>query len=77
MANTRGLGRGLDALLGGGAVDVKAGDLLRTLNVSQLQPGKYQPRTRMDQESWSGPSPRKNSRSLRGSAVGEQLKLPD
>ena len=53
MANTRGLGRGLDALLGGGAVDVKAGDLLRTLNVSQLQPGKYQPRTRMDQESLS------------------------
>jgi len=51
MASTKGLGRGLDALLGGGSADVKAGDALRTLNVAQLQPGKYQPRTHMDQES--------------------------
>jgi ParB family transcriptional regulator, chromosome partitioning protein len=51
MVNTRGLGRGLDALLGGDTTDVTAGDVLRTLNVTQLQPGKYQPRTHMDQES--------------------------
>ncbi|MFM9913246.1 MAG: ParB/RepB/Spo0J family partition protein [Methylophilaceae bacterium] len=51
MASTKGLGRGLDALLGGDSADVKAGDALRTLNVAQLQPGKYQPRTHMDQES--------------------------
>ncbi|MCE9632895.1 MAG: ParB/RepB/Spo0J family partition protein [Methylophilales bacterium] len=51
MASTKGLGRGLDALLGGDSADVKAGDALRTLNVTQLQPGKYQPRTHMDQES--------------------------
>jgi ParB family chromosome partitioning protein len=46
----RGLGRGLDALLGGNT-DAVTGEVLRTLNVSQLQPGKYQPRTQMDQES--------------------------
>ncbi len=51
MASIKGLGRGLDALLGGDSADVKAGDALRTLNVTQLQPGKYQPRTHMDQES--------------------------
>ena len=50
MVKTKGLGRGLDALLAG---DVSSGELdsLRMLEVSQLQPGKYQPRTQMDQES--------------------------
>jgi ParB family chromosome partitioning protein len=47
----RGLGRGLDALLGGGMEAVAGSDALRTLQVGQLQPGKYQPRTQMDQES--------------------------
>ncbi len=46
----RGLGRGLDALLGGDEAQ-DAGEVLRTLPVTQLQPGKYQPRTQMDQES--------------------------
>ena len=41
----KGLGRGLDALLSGGA-DVKAGDRLLELEVMQLKPGKYQPRSR-------------------------------
>jgi ParB family chromosome partitioning protein len=50
MANMRGLGRGLDALLGTSAETANS-DTLRTLSVSQLQPGKYQPRTQMDQES--------------------------
>lgn len=45
----KGLGRGLDALLGGGAS--KTNETLRELNVSQLKPGKYQPRSRMDEAS--------------------------
>ena len=45
----KGLGRGLDALL---AKDEDAGgDTLKTLKLDALQPGKYQPRTRMDQAS--------------------------
>ncbi|MDZ4813613.1 MAG: ParB/RepB/Spo0J family partition protein [Pseudomonadota bacterium] len=52
-AKKRGLGRGLDALLG---IDTSAesaegaGGELRALPVAQLQPGRYQPRTGMDQE---------------------------
>jgi len=44
----KGLGRGLDALLAG-----NSGESTRqeTLRVEQLQPGKYQPRTHMDQDS--------------------------
>jgi ParB family chromosome partitioning protein len=46
----KGLGRGLDALL---AKDEEAGsaDVLKTLKLEELQPGRYQPRTRMDQAS--------------------------
>ena len=51
MANMRGLGRGLDALLGGDMESAATNDMLRTLKVGQLQPGKYQPRTQMDQDS--------------------------
>jgi len=46
----KGLGRGLDALLSGNADD-GAGDSARTLSLDRLIPGKYQPRTHMDQES--------------------------
>jgi ParB family transcriptional regulator, chromosome partitioning protein len=53
MAKLKGLGRGLDALLGGdespAAVPAQS-DTPRELAIDQLQPGKYQPRTRMDQE---------------------------
>ena len=46
----KGLGRGLEALLGkdeeGGG-----GETLKTVKLEELQPGKYQPRTRMDQAS--------------------------
>ena len=45
MAKPKGLGRGLDALL---ANDAESGGDLRTLQVSQLRPGKYQPRSYMD-----------------------------
>ncbi len=45
----KGLGRGLDALLAGN--EAPGREQQRTLPVGSLQPGKYQPRTRMDQES--------------------------
>lgn len=44
----KGLGRGLEALLAETRSD-EAADSLRSLPVTQLQPGKYQPRSRMDQ----------------------------
>jgi len=50
----RGLGRGLDALLGGSAAamaETTAETELRDLAVDLLQPGKYQPRTDMHPES--------------------------
>ena len=57
-AKKRGLGRGLDALLGpkGGSTPVNVaavaqpqpGEVLRKIKVSELQPGKYQPRRDMD-----------------------------
>ena len=47
-AKPKGLGRGLDALLAGNSSEPQRQD---TLRVDYLQPGKYQPRTHMDQES--------------------------
>jgi ParB family chromosome partitioning protein len=55
MAKKKGLGRGLDVLLGGGSTDSfdapakPAGDSPRELPIDVLLPGKYQPRTRMDE----------------------------
>lgn len=49
---SKGLGRGLDALLGGSAdftADAAEAGAPATLRVAQLQAGKYQPRTRMDE----------------------------
>lgn len=46
----KGLGRGLDALLASDAADATK-DQQRTLPIDALKPGKYQPRTRMDQGS--------------------------
>ena len=55
MSKVKGLGRGLDALLGGGAADGKdrahGQEELAQLPASALRPGKYQPRTRMDEAS--------------------------
>ncbi|AGW92386.1 MULTISPECIES: ParB/RepB/Spo0J family partition protein [Cupriavidus] len=48
----KGLGRGLEALLGGPAEiveSVKQDGAPTVLRLDQLQPGKYQPRTRMDE----------------------------
>jgi ParB family chromosome partitioning protein len=55
MAKLKGLGRGLDALLGGNEPDtarpaVTQSNAQRELAVDQLQPGKYQPRSHIDQE---------------------------
>ncbi|GBG02300.1 chromosome partitioning protein ParB [Azospira sp. I13] len=46
----KGLGRGLDALLASDVVDASK-DQQRTLPIDALKPGKYQPRTRMDEGS--------------------------
>ena len=48
MAKLKGLGRGLDALLAGDMGSVGEADSLLMLKVSQLRPGKYQPRSFMD-----------------------------
>lgn len=49
MVKPMGLGRGLDALLASDTEMASGGtDAQRMLNVSQLQPGKYQPRSYMD-----------------------------
>ncbi|MGA8147082.1 MAG: ParB/RepB/Spo0J family partition protein [Gallionellaceae bacterium] len=45
----RGLGRGLDALLSGNANETE--DVLSELKIGQLKPGKYQPRSHMDEAS--------------------------
>ena len=45
----KGLGRGLDALLSGGKSEKD--EVLRDLNVTLLKPGKYQPRSHMDEAS--------------------------
>ncbi len=47
----KGLGRGLDALLGGNNRAAKGEETLAQLAIGQLKPGKYQPRTRMDETS--------------------------
>ena len=51
MAKLKGLGRGLDALLGGEDSAAPPQGDLRMMNVTQLAPGKYQPRSQMDSES--------------------------
>jgi ParB family chromosome partitioning protein len=47
MSKPRGLGRGLDALLGG--EEPARRDALATLPVVAIRPGRYQPRSRMDE----------------------------
>jgi ParB family chromosome partitioning protein len=44
----KGLGRGLDALLGG---DEPPREALATVEIATIRPGRYQPRTRMDEQS--------------------------
>jgi ParB family chromosome partitioning protein len=47
MTRLKGLGRGLDALLAGTDAPESV-DALQTLALERIQPGKYQPRTQMD-----------------------------
>jgi ParB family chromosome partitioning protein len=56
MAKFKGLGRGLDALLGAAEEPAGAGtgETLAALAVEALQPGRYQPRGRVDPESLAG-----------------------
>jgi ParB family chromosome partitioning protein len=48
MIRPKGLGRGLDALLSGGNEDAPR-EALQTLAIGRIKPGRYQPRTRMDE----------------------------
>ncbi len=48
MIRPKGLGRGLDALLAGGNEDAPR-EALQTLAIGRIKPGRYQPRTRMDE----------------------------
>ena len=51
MVKAKGLGRGLDALLLSGEEDIQKNEgSLQTLLISELQPGKYQPRSIMQEE---------------------------
>ncbi|MCE5182294.1 MAG: ParB/RepB/Spo0J family partition protein [Betaproteobacteria bacterium] len=47
----KGLGRGLDALLSGSGEEGQKKDAPQNLKLDRMQPGKYQPRTHMDQDS--------------------------
>jgi ParB family chromosome partitioning protein len=50
LAKMRGLGRGLDALLGGDTQSAAPpGETLTSVALDAIQPGRYQPRTRMDE----------------------------
>nr|WP_279118421.1 ParB/RepB/Spo0J family partition protein [Snodgrassella alvi] len=49
MVKAKGLGAGLDALLGSGS-DITGGDRLTTVAVTDIIPGRYQPRTQIDDE---------------------------
>ena len=50
MIRPKGLGRGLDALLSGSSEESSA-ESQQTIAIDRLRPGKYQPRTRMDEAS--------------------------
>ncbi len=55
MIKPKGLGRGLDALLGGGKSSAAQEDgVLREIAIGDLSPGKYQPRTHMDRQALEG-----------------------
>ena len=50
MVKTKGLGRGLDALLGDDEAELHQDDGLRSLSIDDLRPGKYQPRSQIEPE---------------------------
>jgi ParB family transcriptional regulator, chromosome partitioning protein len=46
----KGLGRGLDALLGGEETPTRSRESLRNVGIDELRPGRYQPRVHMEHE---------------------------
>ena len=48
MIRSKGLGRGLDALLVGTDDEAPQGESLQMLPLDRLRAGRYQPRSRMD-----------------------------
>ncbi|HTT11488.1 MAG TPA: ParB/RepB/Spo0J family partition protein [Burkholderiaceae bacterium] len=54
MKKVRGLGRGLDALLGGETSTAATQAGPTSLSIAQLRTGRYQPRTRMNPEALAG-----------------------
>jgi ParB family chromosome partitioning protein len=50
MMKPKGLGRGLDALLDAES-EIPARESMATVDIDRIQPGRYQPRTKMDAES--------------------------
>src|SRR5262245_39765072 len=54
MAKLKGLGRGLDALLGTDEVSAPPSEALATLAIDTLQPGRFQPRLSYDQSALAG-----------------------
>lgn len=52
MTRSRSLGRGLDALIGTSARAVASG--MRTVSISELRPGRFQPRTRFNDQDIDG-----------------------
>jgi ParB family chromosome partitioning protein len=50
MVKPKGLGRGLDALLGGNETAAPVEETQSSMVIDALQPGKFQPRTQMNQE---------------------------
>lgn len=52
MAKLKGLGRGLDALLSG-STETPSRESLQTIALDHIRPGKFQPRSRMDEASLS------------------------
>lgn len=49
-AKPKGLGRGLDSLISFTSIDDDSGDRLNTVPISQVRPGRYQPRVQMDDD---------------------------
>ena len=50
MPQKRGLGRGLDVLLGAAKTEPHATDTLDKLPIKQIQPGRHQPRQQFDED---------------------------
>ena len=75
MARLKGLGRGLESLLGNG--DAGADDKLTTLNVAQIRPGRYQPRVVMDENELADLAESIRSQGLIQPVIVRELGLSD